>query len=38
MDTCQTSIKTDILLSNLVFSIVGTKCTRDHRMVPRELT
>ena len=38
MDTCQTNIKTDILSSTSVFSIVGTKYTRDHHMVPSELT
>ena len=35
MDTCQTSIKTDILFSALVLPIVGT---RDHHMFPTKLT
>ena len=38
MDTCHTSIKTDILFNALVFPIVGSKYTTDHDMVPTELT
>ena len=32
MNTCQTSIKTDILFSTMVFLIVGTKYTRDYHI------